>query len=319
MSKERMKKEKLEFQNYLDSITGLSLKEKKELLFLFDTHREIPKAAGGTYEFDNYGVTAAVAHMKEHGNYRERDSQLETLKSIIDDREQVKKVTYKVNNQLLAYARKTDHLNEITEQWLKDESIKLKAELHKRDMMLSKFMKEIAKETPLAKSALGVDGIGPITVAYCLSYIDLEKARHASSLWSYVGLDKPSYERYEKGKSSGGNKNLRTILYTMAESQMKTKGSYRPIYDQVKERLSISEKIVKTRNTQGKMIECAWKDTKPSHRHGAALRAIMKHFLADYWYVGRTLAGLDTSPLYPEAVLGGNHRTIMPIERGWEY
>jgi hypothetical protein len=71
--------------------------------------------------------------------------------------------------------------------------------------------------------------------------------------------------------------------------------------------------------TDGKKSEMKWKDTKPSHRHGAALRAIMKHFLADYWMVGRTIAGLETSALYPEAMLGGTHRTIMPEERGWVY
>jgi hypothetical protein len=185
---------------------------------------------------------------------------------------------------------------------------------------------------PLAKACLTVKGIGPVTVAYCLVYIELdgifpeghvrvgqEKARHASCLWKYAGLHCASHERYEKGKTSGGNKTLRTVLYTMADSQMKTKGSYREVYDNMKSRLEKSERKTMSRNTQGKLVEVAWKDTKPSHRHGAALRAVMKHFLADYWFVGRTLLGLETSPLYPEAVLGGNHRTIMPEERGWVY
>ena len=67
------------------------------------------------------------------------------------------------------------------------------------------------------------------------------------------------------------------------------------------------------------IIEKPWCETKPGHRDGAALRDVMKHFLADYWYVGRTLSGLPTTPLYPEAMLGGTHRTIMPEERGWKY
>jgi len=165
---------------------------------------------------------------------------------------------------------------------------------------------------------MGVKGVGFITVAHCLAYIDLEKARHASALWSYTGLHKSSHERYEKGVAGGGNKTLRTALYTLAVAQVRG-GVYREVYDNVKTRLSMSERTVKSRNTQGKLIECAWKDTKPSHRHGAALRAIMKHFLADWWYVGRTLKGLPTDALYPEAILGGNHRTIMPEERGWVY
>jgi hypothetical protein len=105
----------------------------------------------------------------------------------------------------------------------------------------------------------------------------------------------------------------------MADSQMKGHGPYREVYDRVKARLEVSEKEVNTRNTQGKMITVAWKDTKPCHRHGAALRAVMKHFLADYWYVGRTLAGLETNPIYAEAILGMSHKTIKPEERGWIY
>jgi hypothetical protein len=204
---------------------------------------------------------------------------------------------------------------------------------------------EYAKVDGLTASALGVRGVGPVTVAYCLTYIsldgkrplldskglpvldkkgqkiltDVDLARHASCLWAYVGLDKASHERYTKGQTSGGNKALRSILWNMANSQVKSNGAYREVYDRVKARLEVSNKLVQSRNTQGKLIECAWRDTKPCHRHGAALRAIMKHFLADYWMVGRTLLGLDTSRAYAEEHLGGGHRTIMPEERGWVY
>jgi len=204
---------------------------------------------------------------------------------------------------------------------------------------------EYAKVDGFAAAALGVRGVGPMTVAYCLVNIDLagkrveldedgnkkkdkkgefiltdvDKSRHASSLWAYAGLDKPSHDRYTKGKTSGGNKALRAILWNMAESQVKCGGAYREVYDRVKARLSVSEKVVKSRNTQGKLVECEWRNTKPCHRAGAALRAVMKHFLADYWYVGRTLLGLPTDCPYAEAILGGNHRMIMPEERGWIY
>ena len=284
-----------------------------------DTHRVLPKASGGTYDSENYVILDPVAHMQEHGTYRERDEQLEAIKAIVDDRRQVMKLVMKIQNQLLAYERNTDTLNELTEQWLKDQLEAIRKELKARDKLLEKAVKEYAKTDPLTKAALGVRSVGPVTVAHMLTYIDLEKASHASSLWSYVGLDKPASDRYKKGVAGGGNKTLRTVLYTLADSQVKGRGPYREVYDRVKDRLSVSEKVVKSRNTQGKEVEVAWKDTKPCHRHGAALRAVMKHFLADYWMVGRTLAGLDTSPLYPEAMLGGNHRTIMPTERGWVY
>jgi len=327
MPKAALKKNTASNQKNKCAITKKKLPKKTEL---YDTHRKTPKNKGGDYTKDNTIVTLPVAHMKEHGTYKERDEELENIKMIIDDREQVRKLFNKINNQLLALKRGTDKLSELTMTWLENQKNDINKKLREIDKELTKAVKNL--ENPLAKAALKVRGIGPVTVAYCLVYIELDgifpddhiragqqKARHASSLWKYTGLDCASHERYKKGETSGGNKTLRTVLYTMAESQMKLKGAYRSVYDNMKNRLEKSEKITKSRNTQGKLVEVAWKDAKPSHRHGAALRAIMKHFLADWWMVGRTLLGLETSALYPEAILGGNHRTIMPVERGWEY
>ena len=315
MAKTKLKRSKLPLQNGNCALSGDALPKD---LSLIDTDRILPKAEGGMYQLNNYRIVDPIAHQKRHGTYRKREKKLEALKSLVDDRQQVMKVAQKINNQLRAYKRRTDHLSQDTVDFLTQQSKPLKAKCASKQREIEKALKTI--QNPLIQAGLSVIGIGPITIAYCLVYIDLEKANHASSLWAYVGLDKPSHARYTKGTASGGNKSLRTALYSMANAQVANKKApYRLVYDRIKQRLSISENIVKSRNTQGKAIECMWKDTKPSHRHGAALRAIMKHFLADYWMVGRTLAGLPTSPLYAEAMLGGTHRTIMPEERGWKY
>ena len=312
MPKEALKTEVREAKGGKCSITNQPL---PQVFSLYDTHRAKPKRQGGIYLLDNTGLAIPRAHMAEHGNLRERTPELEKLKSMIDDRSQVMKLKNKINNQLLAFKRETDYLNERTISFLTETLKSVQSELAKHDRQIGKCL--LTVENPLAHAALSVPSIGPITVAHCLAYIDLAKARHASSLWAYTGLDKPSHSRYEKGVAGGGNKTLRTVLYTMADSQVKGRGPYRGVYDNTKHRLEHSDRIVKTRNTAGHMVESPWKETKPCHRHGAALRAVMKHFLADYWYVGRTLAGLPTSALYPEAILGGTHRTIMPEERGW--
>jgi len=96
------------------------------------------------------------------------------------------------------------------------------------------------------------------------------------------------------------------------------KSPYRLVYDRTKQRLAVSEKITTSCNTQGKPVECMWKDTKPCHRHGAALRAVMKHFLADYWFVGREILGLPTRPLYVQEQLG-HTGIVQPRERGWSW
>lgn len=316
MPKEALKTATKKRQNNKCALSGEKLPEKTEL---FDTHRPNPKRNGGTYVPENTTVAIPVEHMKEHGTLRLRTPEKAELKKQIDAREQIIKLRNKVGNQLLAYKRETDELDQeaitMLEKYRDENNLLIK----QYDKLITKLIKKIAKEDPLVKTVMNLKGVGPIVASYCITYIDLEKADHASSLWKYVGLHAASHERYEKGISGGGNKRLRSVLWNMAKYQMTEGRPYCDIYRNTKSRLEQSEKITKSRNTQGKLIECAWKDTKPCHRHGAALRAVMKHFLADYWYCGRELSGLPTTPLYPEAILGGGHKTIMPKERGWKY
>jgi len=313
-SKESIKLEVLRNKGIRDARTGELLPVDPSL---FDTHRLKPKAQGGNYALHNTDLLCPVTHMKEHSNYRERDEQMAELKQLMDDRRQILKLQTKINNQIHACQRGTDTARHETLDFLGEQLKGVNKKLGQMDRAVDKQVRKM--DEPLAKAALPLHGVGSLTIAACLVYIDIPKARHASSLWKYAGLDAPSHERYQKGVASGGNKNLRTALYTMAESQVKQYGPYREVYDNTQHRLAHSEKIVKTRNRQGFLVELPWKDTMASHRDGAAKRAIMKHFLADYWYVGRTLMGLETTPIYAEAILGMSHKTIKPEERGWIY
>jgi hypothetical protein len=313
-SKSVIKRIKMQEQDGLCTLSGKTLKKKQELN---DAHLKVSKKHGGRVTKENVETTEPVAHMKFHGNLRLRDEDYDELKSIIDDRDQVRKLFNKINNQILAYKRKTDKLNEVTLNWLYGQLDPLKNELKLRDKALVKQVNKIAECSALTKAILGVPGIGPVTAAYCLTYIDFSKARHASCLWSYAGLHVPSHERYVKGVAGGGNKTLRTMLYTMAESQLKTRGAYRTVYDNMKARLEQSDKITTTKLSGGAMVQKPWKEVYPKHRHCASLRAMQKHFLADLWMIGRRYYELETTCLYPEAMLGGNHRTIQPEERGW--
>lgn len=283
---------------------------------LVDAHRITPKTEGGIYQEDNVAILCPVEHMKEHGNYREREESLDKLKSLMDDRFQFIKMRNKVSNQILAYMRRVDNPNKVTLDFLHEQEDVYNKEIAKRNRIVLKHLKTMP--FPIIKAAMDVSGVGPMTVAYLLTYVDIEKARYASSLWAYCGYDKSSHDRYTKGEAGGGNKTLRTALYNTASSMIKCRSVYRDVYDNEKAKLEASERIVKTRNTQGKMIETEWKNAKPSHRHGAAMRKMIKHFLADFWYVWRTLEGLDTRPLYVEEKLG--HKGIVrPEERGWVF
>lgn len=280
-----------------------------------DVHRKTPKTEGGEYTSDNVEVLDPIEHMKHHDNLRIRSEEMEKLKSLVDAREQLRKSVNSSNNRILAYKRGTDMIDEETMEFLNEQVDVLTKRLSKKDREIEKHL--TGMNQPIIQLALGISGIGAITVSYMLVYIDIEKAQYASSMWSYVGYDKASHERYTKGQSSGGNKTLRTVLYNTAASIEKNRKSpYRVVYEGEKLKLQASNKITKSRNTKGQLLEIAWKDVKPCHRRGAAIRKMMKHFLADFWYVWRTLEGLETPNLYVEEKLG--HKNIIrPSERGW--
>jgi hypothetical protein len=311
MSKEALKTKLRKEQNGLCSISAKKLAKETKL---FDTDRLYPKAKGGIYTDENTRALDAVEHMKRHFIYRERTPELTQLKVLIDGREQIRTLMNSLNNRLLAAKRQTDQMDQITEKWIREQVKEVTKQLGKQDRRIEKYVKGI--NSPLIKSAIGIKGLGSMTIAYMLVYIDISKAEYASSLWKYVGFDKPSHERYTKGESGGGNKTLRTVLYTMADSMIKTRAIYRDIYDSEKTKLENSMKVTKSRNTQGKLIECLWSQTKPCHRHGAAIRKMIKHFLADWWYVARTLEGLSTPDLYVAEKMG-HTGIVKPQERGW--
>jgi len=287
---------------------------------LLDVHRPLPKSKGGKYEKGNINILSPIEHMKIHGNYRERSEKLEKLKALVDDREQVMKLVNKINNQLKAVERRTDFLSPDTIQFLKKTLKECNEELKQRTKAVEKFCNNNFKDELIFKAVRTVKGIGPLTIAPMLVYVDPEKAKYPSSVWKYTGLHCPSHKRYQKGKTSGGNKNLRTALYRFAEDQLRLSRynpGYLPIYHETRERLANSDKIVETWVGKGKLEKRKWKDTKPSHQHGAAFRAMIKCFLADWWYVSRKLSGLPTPQTYAQAILGKNDSVINPSERGW--
>ncbi|MBA7500891.1 hypothetical protein ES704_03653 [subsurface metagenome] len=295
------------------ALTGVLLSED---LSLIDTDRRTSKMLGGIYTDENTRIVDPVAHMKRHGNFREREKQLNQLKTFIDGREQLMKLVNSFNNRMLSVKRRTDSLDKETLEFLESEQANVEIMLNLRDREIINYLKIM--DLPIIQIALKIKGVGPITVAYLITYIIINKANYASSLWSYVGFHKASHKRYEKGVAGGGNKTLRTILFNTGDSMIKCRSPYRDVYDTEKQKLENSEKIVESRNTKGILIKCKWKETKPCHRHGAAKRKMLKHFLADLWFVWRTLENLPTPHLYVQEKLG--HKNIVrPEERGWEY
>lgn len=286
-------------------------------LSLMDIHRMVQKNEGGVYELSNCRLITPEEHQRLHNNYVDRSEEFEELKSLMDARRQAMKAENGANNRMLAYKRNVDRLDESTLQFCAQQAEEAKKHRESIDKKATKAVNSFADSSEFVSQAINIPSVGPVTIAYCLVYIDLLKADTISKLWSYAGLHKPNYERYQKGETSGGNKTLRTALYTFAESVMKNKNSpYRAIYDSERQKKEVSEHLTWTRITQGKLVQAPWKEAKPSHHKDHALRMVMKWFLSDFHFVGRTLMGLYVRPVYAEDKLGHTHISH-PNNRGW--
>ncbi len=147
--------------------------EGKEF-YEYDTHRKVQRMDGGNYESDNYNLICSVCHMKEHGNYRERESNLHNLKMLFDGYKQIQKLKTKINNQIRAVQRNTDSLDEIDLAYI-EEVLKSVTEKEKQKDKLIKLWVKDNQELKIVSAMQSVKGVGHITIAACLSYLEIDK------------------------------------------------------------------------------------------------------------------------------------------------
>jgi hypothetical protein len=161
---------------------------------------------------------------------------------------------------------------------------------------------------------LGVKGVGPAMAGVIVSEIDIHKAKYASSLWAYAGLDvaadgkgrsrKKEHLVESAYKDKDGNEAKRMgitfnpflktkLTGVLADIFIKLRCEpYRSAYDGYKNRL---------------VNHPRWMLTTPGHRNNAAKRYMIKLFLVDLYVAWRTLEGLEVHPPYAEAKLGIVH------------
>jgi hypothetical protein len=172
---------------------------------------------------------------------------------------------------------------------------------------------KIVKKFPIWGAFLeGVKGVGPAMGGVIISEFDIAKARYASSLWRYAGLDVAQDGRgrsrraehlvtvkytNKEGKederqSITFNPFLKTKLFVLAGSFLKQRGPYAAIYNDYKHRLESHP---------------VHSEKRPGHRHNMAMRYMLKMFLADLYVAWRKLEGLEVAPSYQEAKLGHAH------------
>lgn len=155
-----------------------------------------------------------------------------------------------------------------------------------KDMV--KYLKKVMKDHEMGPYFESVKGIGPVLGAALVSFIDIEKAQHASSVWKYCGLA-PGQKR-KKGVKLDYNPVMKTIAWKIGEQFVKTPGKYRDIY--VTSRAYYQEKFPKpipVPNTKGQMTHV------PAHLHAMAKRRTVKIFLSEFWAEWRKVRGLPVS------------------------
>lgn len=187
--------------------------------------------------------------------------------------------------------------------------------LEKEEKAIESSLKYVLREIPIYTEYLeGVMGVGPTMAGVIISEIDISKARYASSLWKYAGLDvaKDGRGRSRKAehlanvsyinkdgkeaerKSITFNPFLKTKLVgVLGSSFLKVAESpYKDAYYNYKHR--IENHPAHAEKTKG-------------HRHNMAIRYAVKLFLADLYAAWRAIEGLEVNPSYHEGKLGHRH------------
>lgn len=220
------------------------------------------------------------------------------LRTLVDTRTQIQKTRIAFSNRLSAIERGADRAEQ-------PEQAKLEAvyaRLVDLEALLDKDIAEEVKGIPIYERVSTVKGIGPMLAAKIIAMIDIAKCDTISSLWRFAGFGvvDGQREKLTKGEKAHYCRRLKTALYLIGSSFLKSNSPYRDIYDQAKEKYQQKHP-----------------DWTKLHIHHAAMGDMLKIFLSHLWETWRQMEGLPvTQPyiLYPES---GHSHKIDKKQFGW--
>jgi predicted RNase H-like HicB family nuclease len=191
------------------------------------------------------------------------------------------------------------------------------AEIEKQ---LRKSLDWYTDASPIGKWCKSIMGVGPVTAAALLSYIDIEKAPTAGHIWAYAGLD-PT-KTWQKGEIRPWNARLKKTCWYIGQGFLRTYKKPESYYGQIyavrkeyettnNEKLLYEDQAKKILQDKkiGKTTE-AYKyysegKLPPAHINQRAQRYAVKLFLAhlhEVWY--KYHYGVDPPKPYALAHLG---------------
>jgi len=276
------------------------------------------------------------AKLKEQaGEETEDDEELSAeAQSIIDRlKESYKRLTDGVARNRALPARAgfvgDELISNYAELTLADEYFALEREEGRQFRLLTNTLEEI----PIYQRYLcEVRGVGPAMAAVLISRFDPAKARHPSSFWKFAGLDVGPDGRGRSRRDehlvdreyvdrNGEIKTRRSVTFdpwlkskllgVLGGSFLRSKSPWAECYANYKHRIETDPVRQKINNEEWKKRHRAKEDVSnlwtPKRIHNAALRYMVKMFLADLWKQWRILEGLPVTPTYNEARRGYGH------------
>lgn len=255
----------------------------------------------------------------------------EAAKAINMLREEYKKVTDGVTVKL----REKDFVQRATgiiSDWAEFQLIELYLDTEKREETMFRALDAVIRDHPIYQWLMSIDGCGVAMTGVLISEIDIEKAKYVSSIWAYAGLDvveakKDAYDEDGKllcraGQRQGRSRKrhhlvdrvylkkdgskatrksitynpfLKTKLHVLAGSMLRVGGGtskYKVVYDGYKHRLQNRPD---------------WTGNSKGHVHSAAIRYMIKIFLADLYAAWKAAENLPAHLPFHEAKLGLKH------------
>lgn len=232
-------------------------------------------------------------------------------------------------------------ISDYTELMLVDQYVKLEQQETQQFGQLIHTLKKIPIYNNYLAN---VRGVGPALAAVLITYLDPAKARHASSFWKYCGLDVGPdgagrsrrtahlIDREYINKKGEAATRLSTtynpwlkmkLLGALGPSFLRSKSPWRSAFDDYRHRINsdparekvtvgewkkvfaTSKKYVAAGTLSQEQMDADMRKLwSPGRIKNAALRYMVKMFLADLWVKWRELEGLPVSEPYYVAKLG---------------
>lgn len=250
-------------------------------------------------------------------NLNQYRSQIRTILRTIDDYQNLR---IRTGNRLKKKADGTDqkdateNVADVTTESILN-SVDLFDDTIAIEDKLTKQLEGIVKKTNEWKLYFkDIKGIGPKMAAIIISEIDPQKAETVSKIWQYAGMNSGMVLGKKKEKDGSV-----VVTGDMVRGDRPTSGYVLPYNKYLKTAVAgkIATQLMMAKNPKyTKIYEGAknfyatnpkWKDATKAHIHRAAIRKMVKQFLADYYAFVRPLYGLEVRVPYAEEKMGIVH------------